>query len=511
MRKLVVPAVVLGLIAIAVTAFTGSGETPYTLRMRTATADGLVRNQDVKIDGVRAGKITAVKLGADDRAEITMQMNPEAAPAGRDARTRIRSVSALGEKYVELLPGDTTRPAPSGAWVAADPTPPIALDQVLGTLDAGTRARLRIILAEGGTALTGRAASVRRLMVSLPEGMQELGEVLDQLTADTRSLKQVVRSGDRVIATLAQRRQALGRLVDEAGGALRATADRRTQLGAAVGEAPATLAQLRGSLRLLTAASTSLQPASDRLRQSAAPVHATLKALPRFTEDAVPTLKAARAAAPDLARLARGLQPAITNLGPVARKLRSVLEHADPLVQGLDKGLADDALYFLQTWARVTARSDGLGHVFGAQITVTEDTVRMITDRVLAGSNANDPPARRAKPAAKGRRPVPPASATPSVKPPQLPEAKRSLCTTLDDATKAVTDVLGKVAGQSQQPPPQSVCDRRGTSGAPSVGGALKGLLGSSAKQADPRPAPAVIPPSGDSDVQALVDYLFGS
>jgi phospholipid/cholesterol/gamma-HCH transport system substrate-binding protein len=515
MSRLLAPLLLALAVLVVIIVLAGSGTSAYTLKMRVATADGLVANQDVKIDGVRAGKVTAVKLARDDKAEITMQMDPSAAPVGLDARTRIRSVSVLGEKYIEMQPGHTDRPAPSGTWVKADAAAPVDLDDVLDTLDSGTRARLRIILAEGGTALTGRGDAVRRLLISLPNGMHQLGQVLDQATADTASLKRVVNAGDRVISTLTPRRRELGHLVQEADGALQATADRRAALGAAVGQAPSALAQLRRSLGLLEQASTNLQPAADQLRRSAAPIDSTLKALPQFTRDATPTLDKARAAAPDLAKLARGVQPTLRKLQPVAKKLHATLVEADPLVQGLDKGLADDALYFLQTWARVTARSDGLSHLFGAQITITEDTVRMITDRVLSGSNANDPPQQRKN--VRPQAPASPHSDTPqsSSSTPKLPPVKPLLCNTLGDVTKGVNGVLGHLTGKTPPAGGNSrTCDEPSASPKPApsnpLGGVVGGLLGGGKNGAAPAPKAPDSATSG-SDIPALLDYLFGS
>lgn len=513
MRRLLTP-VLLALGAVAlVMVIAGSGDSPYMLKMRVPTADGLVANQDVKIDGVRAGKVTTVKLGRGDQAEITMQMDRVAAPVGVDARTRIRSVSVLGEKYVDMRPGDTSRPARSGSWVRADTAPPVDLDDVLNTLDASTRARLRIILAEGGTALTGRGDAVRRLMIALPSGMSQLGEVLRQATADTASLKRVVDAGDRVISTLTPHRRALGQLVQEADGALRATADRRAALGAAVGEAPSTLAQLRRSLGLLQRASTNLQPAADQITRAADPVDATLRALPQFSDDAAPTVDQARAAAPDLTRLARGVQPALQKLQPVAKKLRVALTHADPLVQGLDKGLADDALYFLQTWARVTARSDGLGHIFGAQITISEDTVRQITDRVLSESNAKNPPPQQRKDIPTRTLPQTPATRPSSTAKPKLPAVKPLLCRGLGDVITGVAGALGKLTGTPPAPAAaSSACDKQPAApkSPPGGGGVVGGVLGGTKGMASGPKGPDAAA-SGRSDVPALLDYLFGS
>jgi phospholipid/cholesterol/gamma-HCH transport system substrate-binding protein len=482
----------------------GSGET-YSLRLRVDDAAGLLKNQDVKIDGVRAGKITAVELGRGDKVEVDMELDKGASPVGKDAIARIRSVSVLGEKYVDLTPGNAADPAASGSWVTPSKNvTPVELDDVLDTLDAGTRARLKLILAEGGVALTGRADEVRTFLELLPQGMDEVGSLLDQATADNASLRHVIDAGDRVIGTLARERRELGKLIGEASAAFSTTADRRAALGRAVAETPSTLAQMRTSLGLLETAAAGLEPASDRIRTSAAPIEAALKALPGFAKDAVPALRAARAAAPDLDRLARDTRPAVKRLRPVAAQLTETLTAVDPLVQDLDKGLMDDALYFLQTWARVTQRADGLGHLFGAQITITEDTVRQILDRMLSEGQANA----KKKPAKSAPSPAPRAPSKPKVPPVRkpaevIPAVKDLVCTAVDGVTDAVDGVVGGLLGGAKLPGadksacPKSTAEKEQAK-PPSA--KLGGLLGGS-KNGD---APS-------SNVDALVDYLFGS
>ncbi|MTD43724.1 MCE family protein [Conexibacter sp. W3-3-2] len=486
----------------------GSSEETYTLRLRVDDAAGLLKDQDVKIDGVRAGKITAVELDRGDKVQVDMELDEGASPVGKDATARIRSVSVLGEKYVDLTPGNADDPAAPGSWVTPSKNvTPVELDDVLDTLDAGTRARLKLILAEGGVALTGRADEVRSFLELLPQGMDEVGALLDQATADNASLRQVVDAGDSVIGTLARERRELGELIGEASAAFSTTADRRAALGQAVGETPSTLAQMRKSLALLETAAAGLEPAADRIRTSAAPIEAALKALPGFAKDGVPALRAARAAAPDLDRLARETRPTVKRLAPVAAQLSETLTAVDPLVQDLDKGLMDDALYFLQTWARVTQRADGLGHLFGAQITITEDTVRQIVDRVVSEgqANAKRKPAKAATPVPR----VPPALARPKAPPVKrpaevVPAVKDLVCTAVDGVTDVVGGVVGgllggaKLPGRDKSACPKSAAEQEQAK-PPSA--KLGGLLGTSSKDGT---APS-------STVDALVDYLFGS
>lgn len=505
---------VVGLVAVAaVVTGCGGKDGTYQLKMRVPDAAGLRADQDVKIDGVRAGTVRSVVLAKGDAAEITMDLEPGAAPVGRQATGRIRSVSVLGEKYVDLSPDRDGTPLRSGAWLPAGAEAvPVELDDVLNTLDGPTQARLRLLLVEGGTALTGRGDDVADLLRVLPRGMDQVGQLVNDASKDNRALERVVTAGDRVVADLSANRAALGRLVQTASAGFAATAERRRELGAAVAEAPPTLTQLRGSLTRLEHTAGSLAPAADRLAATSPALTRALAALPGFADDAVPTLKAARAAAPDLTRLADAATPTVRRLRPVAAKGADTLEHAYPLIRDLDRGLANDALYFLQTWARVTQRADGLGHLFGAQVVVGDDTVRMITDRVA--SNLAAKKNSKIKPKAKSMPSAP--SPRPQQKPTLeklTPAAIDKLCETVDKLAPAVTKALQKVTGKDKPCSAQEPSGGQGTSQPSSPGAAVKGLLDrlkSPTKKTEGRTAPS--PQTGESQtVAALVDYLFGS
>lgn len=482
------------------------GDSSYVLRMRVPDAGGLRADQDVKIDGVRAGTVTGVTVDKTDHAIVTMRLQPGAVPVGAAATGRIRSVSVLGEKYVDLSPDRGGRAMPSGAWLTpTKQSAPVELDDILNTLDAPTRERLRILLVEGGVGLTGRGDDVRELLRVLPRGMDQVGRLINDASVDNRALERVVDAGDRVIGTLAARRRDLAAAITSAGAAFSTTAERRADLGRSVAAAPATLRQLRTSLVRVQRTAAALQPAADRVTTAAGPLEQTLRALPGFAASAVPTLRAARGAAPDLSRLALAATPTVRHLEPVSAKAASALEHAYPLVRDLDRGLANDALYFLQTWARVTQRADGLGHLFGAQIILGEDTVRQIVDRVA--SNLTTSTSKRS-PAPK-HLPVPePSTSVPAPAKSPVQTVKNTVCKALGQVTGALGGIVGKLADPKtgSHPSPPRTCNQAagaGPSDPPTqhpnpVSGAVDRLTGG-----DPR--------NSDTAVSALVDYLFGS
>jgi phospholipid/cholesterol/gamma-HCH transport system substrate-binding protein len=113
-------ALVLVLAAAAALAVAGTGASNgggnYQVRAIFDNAFALVQGEDVKIAGVKVGKIDAVEVTPDHRAAVVLRIDkPGFDDFRRDAECSIRPQSLIGEKYVECTP---TQPRPDGAQPA---------------------------------------------------------------------------------------------------------------------------------------------------------------------------------------------------------------------------------------------------------------------------------------------------------------------------------------------------------------------------------------------------------
>jgi hypothetical protein len=213
----------------------------------------------------------------------------------------------------------------------------VGLDQVVGVLDADTRAELTVLLAELRDGLGGKAGP---------------------LAADLRAVRRTLGSGGRLAAALAKRRVLVAALVDDssrvlnavgardrelaqavAGGATvsRVTASRDADLSAAVAQLPATLHSLERGLRGFTALAPPLSTALARLQPLARSLPGAARSLRR-------TLPAANTLLADVSSLARsGAAPAhdaaavARELGPVASGLLAPLRSASTTVDAIDE------------------------------------------------------------------------------------------------------------------------------------------------------------------------------
>ncbi|MCW3041155.1 MAG: Virulence factor Mce family protein [Solirubrobacterales bacterium] len=369
----------------------GDGGDGYRIRVQAGDAAGLRKNFLVKIAGAPVGKVVDVQLDKADHAVAVLQLDEEVGPIGTDARAAVRASNLLGEKYVDLTPGNADlRPASSGFEIPrARTTTPSDLDDVLSVLDADTRVALSAFLVSQGQALVGRGRDLGTTLLRLPPTLDAVGLLVNGLALHNRALGQLVERSDRILATAAPQRSALGRLVASADGAFGSLASRRTALGQTVQRAPGAIRQLRSTLVQLERTAVPLRPAARGLKATAQPLTATLRALPAFTAAARPTLRTARSVAPTLERLGRQAAPVVIRLRPAAASLRTFATALRPVSSLLDNSIGD-TLGVMQGWARAIQNRDNVGHVFRVSVELGGDAVNTLNQFVKS------PPARSA-------------------------------------------------------------------------------------------------------------------
>lgn len=383
--------VVVGLIAIAVAAlvvavvFFRSPE-PYTVRIEFSDAAGVRKNSDVKISQIKVGTVTDVGVNGADNAILTATLDPAKGieQIGAGASAEARPVNLLGEKYVDLDPGDVTRPLPSGALIPATRTATaVELDQVLNTLDPTTRGLLRILINESGAAMTGRGDEFGELLDQLPPGLGDARRALTALAEENRSLGGLIEDGERIASAVAPKRDELAALIVEAERALSVTADQRDQIGQTLRAAPSALDELTATLHELDAAAVELRPAASDLERAAPPLRDTLAALPSFASDAEGSLVAARRVAPALERLGAKGTPTVRRLNPTSQRLDGFAAQLRGVVDMLDDGGIERLLRFVDGWGQLSDRTDGLGHVFRVRLFLDESAFRGAISKYL--------------------------------------------------------------------------------------------------------------------------------
>ena len=432
---------VAAVVALAIVVF-GGGSNDYVVKIRFKDSDGLRVHSDVKIGGVPGGEIASLTLLPGDIAQATVHLKKDAAPIGQGAIARVRPVNLLGEKYVDLNPGNAAAPLRSGSIISQNVTGgPVELDDLFNMLDSGTRARLRILINESGVGLAGRGADFNTLLANLPPALDDTKKVLDEIRAQTATLKSAISSGDADLASIAAKRDDLGRLVTSAQDALRVAANKRTDLGKTVAAAPGAVTQLRTTLADLRTTSARLVPASKDLLSASTPLASTLTQLPGFVSSAQPTLRTATAVSGDLGRLGLKGAPVIKRLRPTASQLSDFTQQAQPLIDTLDQKNGLNAMFGLMNgWDKTIQTRDGLGHVFRLR---PEIDAEMLTHALAAYAPPGLLSSTKTKKLPAIKAPVAAAPSKPAAKAPSL----LKLPSILDPAVSAVKKIVGSVTG----------------------------------------------------------------
>ncbi|MDG4669264.1 MlaD family protein [Mycobacterium sp. 236(2023)] len=167
-----------------VPAFVGIGRITVTLEL--PAGGGLYQFSNVTYRGVKVGEVTQVGLTSSGaKATLSLTASPEI-PA--DLRAEVRSMSAVGEQYVDLFP---RQPAPpylrdgsvirESSVTIPQPVGPL-LDNAAALLDSVPRGTLAALLDESATAFSGTGYDIGSLVDSAA-----------RLSADTNSTRDPIR------------------------------------------------------------------------------------------------------------------------------------------------------------------------------------------------------------------------------------------------------------------------------------------------------------------------------
>jgi phospholipid/cholesterol/gamma-HCH transport system substrate-binding protein len=166
-----------------------------TVKLELANAGGLYQFANVTLRGVQVGKVTAVELTRRG-AEATLSLdNSPKIPA--DLRAEVRSVSAVGEQYVDLIPRTASPPyLHYGSVIAANDTrvpQPVGplLDQVSALLSSIPNDKSGALLDESFKAFNGSRYDFGSMVDSASTVAGDLNSVADRtksLIEDSRPL-----------------------------------------------------------------------------------------------------------------------------------------------------------------------------------------------------------------------------------------------------------------------------------------------------------------------------------
>jgi phospholipid/cholesterol/gamma-HCH transport system substrate-binding protein len=228
-------------------AFAGQLPFRHPFRLEAVFRSGVNVRQGtpVRIAGVNVGQVTSVShYKGTQLALVTMEINKSGLPIKRDATLKIRPRLFLeGNFFVDVKPGSPSAASvhSGGVIPVAQTDDPVQLDQVLTTLQSGTRRDLQQLLQGYGAALTTRvrgltaAESLNRTFNHSANAFRNASLVnLGLLGSRPHDLSTLIASAGKVSAALDRDEPTLQDLVSNFNTTMAATAAQAPALQRAV-------------------------------------------------------------------------------------------------------------------------------------------------------------------------------------------------------------------------------------------------------------------------------------
>jgi virulence factor Mce-like protein len=217
-------AIAIGTVATTVSIFSlGSGNNDYQVKVRFATANGLIDGSDVFIGGVKVGTVASVAVSntapannldssfanPTTSATATINIGRQYAPLHQGAKAAIRPKSLLGEKYVSVTVGDPSKDAiPDGSTLPPDAVSVnVELDQLINTFDEATRIQLQKLINNLGTGLAGQGRNTNETFHVGQTDLANFGQLTDVLATRDAELKRLIDALTKITQTLGSDQQ----------------------------------------------------------------------------------------------------------------------------------------------------------------------------------------------------------------------------------------------------------------------------------------------------------------
>ncbi|MDQ8046147.1 MAG: MlaD family protein, partial [Solirubrobacteraceae bacterium] len=312
--------------AIAAGALSGCGGSSasasnYEVRAIFTSAPFVISGLDLKVSGVKIGKVKSVDLTDDNQAAVTLTVtDPGYKDFRKDATCRVRPQALIGERYVEctltaVRPDGATAPGPlpaiaSGPYKGEHLLPvtntsvAIDSDEVLDVNTASVREKLGIIIRELGTGIAGRGDELQTALRKGNVALENTNAVLKQLSEQQDMLKQLTSSTDQTLQSLASERASLTGAVEHGASVTGTLARREANLKASITQLNNLLTEVKPTADRANELADQLSPIADNLNDSASDLATVLNLLPTVAS--------------------RGTT-AVNSLGPTLSKGREVL------------------------------------------------------------------------------------------------------------------------------------------------------------------------------------------
>ncbi len=370
---LVVAAVLLALSA-------GGSNGNYEVRAIFDDAGNVISGEQVKIAGVKVGKVGSVTPTPSAKAAVVLKIENEGFKDFRaDASCEIRPQALIGEKYVDCLP---TQPRVEGSPLppplkkirsgegagqrllpVQNTSSPVDVD-LLGDINRlPERERLTIILNELGAGLAGRGSDLHEVLIRANPALREFDKVLSILASENKVLAKLASDSDKALAPWAKVRERFAHFLVASNEVAEATANQRGALAENLKLFPPFLRELGPAVERLERFAEQTTPVMTNLSKAAPGINTAFTSLPAFS-------KSSEKFFVNLGKTSKKSGPALVSTKKLLRELKAFGTPAVPFSNNLaelftslrDTGGLERIMDFIFLGAGAANGYDQLGH-----------------------------------------------------------------------------------------------------------------------------------------------------
>ena len=356
-------------VAIVVLVLTGGNAVTY--RLLFDNAGQLVNGDQVQVGGVPVGRVSAIELTQDNRAQVTISVNRPLAPLheGTTATIRATSLSGVANRYISLTPGpNNAAELRDGATLSSTSTQGIVdVDQLFDTFDPRTRAALQQVVQGSAAQVAGARRALNRSALYLNPAISSADHVFAELTRDQQVFTNFLVSTSRAVTTIAARHDQLAGLVTNGDTAFGALAAQNNALARSLAVLPATLQHGNAVFADLPPALTDLRALVDVSKADTKTLAPFLARLRPLLVQSVPVVHDLRLAvdAPntnnDLLGVTQALPALERSLRTASPATVSALQQSVP-ISSFIRPYTPDLVGWLRDFGQVAAYYDANGH-----------------------------------------------------------------------------------------------------------------------------------------------------
>jgi ABC-type transporter Mla subunit MlaD len=311
--------------ALVLSAAGGEARKGKTYKVELDNAFGLVEGGDLKIGGVKAGRIAGFELTNTEpyRSLVEVEVSEPGFDSLRtDAHCDVRQQSLIGEYFIDCDLGKASKELPSGGLIPVKQTSSTVPPDLINTvMRRPFRERFRLIISELGVGLAGRPEELNEVIRRAHPALRETTQTLAILRRQNKIIRDFIRDADTVSANVEPVKEQVARWAIEAADTTGIQASRSEQLGRYWNRLPEFLRQLEPTMAELEKTANRQIPTLRKLG-GAAPE------LDRFIQEAQPFARASRKSIDDLGSAAKAGREALGQSRDEIRELRALSVNA---------------------------------------------------------------------------------------------------------------------------------------------------------------------------------------